>query len=770
MSIHVSDGLFRLDTADTSYWFRTTPFGHLEHLHYGELIPDGSSYESLRFKHELTHGSAVLYDEKADPTYCLEELPLEWSGVGKGDFRSCPMEVRMPDGSFTCDFVYESHRIVPGIVRMKSLPQSAGEGAETLIVTLKDKAFDIFLDLYYTVYSEENVISRRAVLRNESQDPVTINRIMSYSVDFPDRHFRVVTLSGGWISEANVVERPLLTGAIVNESSSFSQHRNNPAVALLSHGASEYAGSVYGFNLVYGGNHSTTVELSPVGLVRITGGINPHCFLWELPRGEAFETPEAVLTFSRKGMNGMSQQFHKFVRTQILRGEWKDKDRPILINNWEANFFQFRQNSLLRLAKQGKRFGCELFVLDDGWFGARNTDTAGLGDYNVNRKKLPKGLDGLGRRINKLGMKFGLWFEPENVNDDSDLYRAHPEWAIQRPNRPASLGRHQKMLNLTLPQVRDYIVENVSKILDSCPISYVKWDMNRKVSDFEDGAFLHRYMIGYYEVLSRIFRPRPQILLEGCASGGGRFDLGHLCFAQQIWASDDTDPIERLKIQGGLSVFYPPCTMGAHVSIAPHQQTLRYTPMFTRFAVAAFGAFGLELDPMDLKPIERKVLAALVYSYRDIRHTCQFGRFTRVDTGDPHIIQWQAQTDEQTVIMRCRTLVPAAQVNTVLPVFGLDKTTKYTLREIPNSLFISGFGLLMKHILPVKLRSYGFTLHTADKHLKLNDYAESYEASGAQLEAGIQLHRTFIGTGYSDKMHMQTDFSAELFVIDKVRS
>ena len=764
MSISVSERLFRLDTLDTTYLFHITPFGHPESLHYGRRLPQGD-YESLRQKHEIPYGSSVIYDEAADESYTLDELPLEWSGVGKGDFRVPPMELRMPDGSFTCDFVFDSYRVESGVPAMATLPQSTGEGAESLILTLKDKAFAVYVDLIYSVYEAENVIARRMVLRNGTDATLLLKKAMSYSLDLPNRNYTVTTLSGGWISEANVVERPLLSGAFVNESTSHSQHHNNPALALAVHGATEESGEVYGFNLIYGGNHQTTVELGRKGLVRITGGLSPYCFLWDVAPGERFETPEAVLTYSARGKNGMSQNFHAFVQKRVVRGDWQSTERPMLINNWEANFFQFRQNSLLRLARQGKKLGCELFVLDDGWFGARNTDKAGLGDYAVNRKKLPDGLEGLGKRINALGMRFGLWFEPENVNDDSDLYRAHPDWAVQRDNRAPSLGRHQKLLDLTKPEVRDYIVENVTRILDTCPISYVKWDMNRKVSDFSDGAFFHRYMIGFYEVLERIFRPRPQILFEGCASGGGRFDLGLLCFAQQIWASDDTDPIERLKIQGGLSLFYPISTMGAHVSLAPHQQTLRNTPLFTRFAVASFGAFGLELDPKDLRPIERKVLTELLSTYRTFRKTCQFGRFSRIETGDGHIVQWQAQSDRQTVVLRVKTLVPAAQPNEVLTVTGLDPDKTYTLSEVRAPLFVAGFGTLLKHILPVKIRSYSHLLLTADKYLKMDDYAESYTASGAQLLSGVRLHRSFIGTGYSEKMHMQGDYSAMLFII-----
>ena len=407
MSITVSEGLFRLDTAESTYLFQKTAFGHLESLHYGRKIPVGDP-ESLRFKRELTHGSAVIYDEQADPVYCLDDIPLEWSGVGKGDFRTPPIEIRMPDGSFTCDFLLNSYRVESGAPKMETLPQSTGGEAQTLIVTMKDAVFPVYLDLYYTVYEAENVITRRAVLRNEAKEPVLLREMMSYSLDLCDRSYTVTTLSTAWIREAQVIERPLKAGTIVNESIGHSQHSGNPALALAACGATENDGDVYGFNLIYSGNHRTTVELSAAGLVRVTGGVNPHCFLWELKQGERFETPEAVLTYSCRGKNGMSQNFHAFVQNRVVRGDWQKQERPILINDWEACFFQFRQNSLLRLARQGKKLGCEPFVLDDGWFGERNTDTAGLGDYTVNPKKLPNGLEGLGERVNRLGMRFGL--------------------------------------------------------------------------------------------------------------------------------------------------------------------------------------------------------------------------------------------------------------------------------------------------------------------------------------------------------------------------
>ncbi|MEZ4628485.1 MAG: alpha-galactosidase, partial [Eubacteriales bacterium] len=381
-------------------------------------------------------------------------------------------------------------------------------------------------------------------------------------------------------------------------------------------------------------------------------GIHPQSFEWTLASGERFETPEAVMTFSSDGFNGMSAHFHDFVNAHIVRGDWKGKERPVLINNWEACFFRFTRSKLLRLARQARRLGVELFVLDDGWFGKRNDDHAGLGDYAVNTKKLPRGMKSFADEIRSLGMMFGLWFEPEMVNPDSDLYRAHPEYAVTTPGRAPLYGRNQLVLDLCNPDVRDYIVNNVSKILDDASVDYVKWDMNRHISDacspvlVNQGEFYHRYMMGLYDVLSRIFRPRPQILLESCSSGGNRFDLGMLCFSPQVWSSDDTDAIERLKIQEGLSYLYPLSAMGAHVSAAPNQQTLRQTPIATRFNVASFGCLGYELDLKHLTMLERKEVREQIAYYRAHRNTLQYGRFFRHDTPKTNKVYWQTVSQD----------------------------------------------------------------------------------------------------------------------------
>jgi len=584
----------------------------------------------------------------------------------------------------------------------------------------------------------------------------------------------MITLDGDWISEAHIHTRPVQPGCIVNESTTgASSNRHNPGVLLAEQGAGEDSGLVYGFNLLYSGSHYTAVERSPRDFVRVVSGIQPQGFCWRLPAGEMFRTPEEAMTVSAEGRNGVSGNFHRFIRENILRGEWKKQPRPVLLNNWEAHFFDFNEAKLLALAKQAKAVGAELFVLDDGWFGERNSDTAGLGDYTVNRKKLPQGMNGLAEKITAMGLRFGLWFEPEAVNPDSDLYRTHPEWALQQPGRQPSLGRHQLLLDLTRPEVRDYIVHNVTHILDHCPITYVKWDMNRHMSDLYSavtpgGELPHRYILGLYEVLDRIFTPRPQILLESCSSGGNRFDLGMLCYSPQIWASDNTDPIERLSIQQGLSLFYPPCTMGAHVSQSPHQQTLRPTPLSTRFNVAAFGALGYEMDLGELSPQEKKQVAAQIEWYRQYRTTLQYGTFLRIPTGRKNLFSWAAVSPDRdrAVVLLAQTLCRAAPPADILTVPGLRPDARYRVTAVPQQVAVARFGGLVKHITPVKLAVDGLIMRTVNRHYALPDGDFSAEVSGAALAAGVPLNDQFLGTGYHEDLRLWGDFGSRLYLVE----
>lgn len=764
---------FRLDTKSTTYWFRKTKYGHLEHIYYGTLLSKDDEADSLAQKRNIQIGSSVLYD-RGDNIYSLDSMCLEWSDNGRGDYRQSPAEFIMPDGSFVTDFVYHSHEILDGSVGMDTLPSAYGAD-QTLKITLKDRAYPVFIDLYYSVYEQTDIITRRAVVRNEAEEPITIRRIMSMMVDIPDESFNMYTLDGGWIKEAHLHKRPVSYGITTNSSTTgASSNRHNPAFMIAEEDANEDYGNVYGFNVIYSGNHYSAIQKNERDYVRISMGINPHCFEWKLNKEEKFETPECVMTFSNRGFNGMSHHMHDFVNEHIVRGNYKLKERPVLINNWEAHFFKFNEAKLLRLAKDAKELGVELFVLDDGWFGERDNDKAGLGDYNINLKKLPHGIKAFADKIRKIGMDFGLWFEPEMVNEDSELYRAHPEYAVKLPGREAVLGRNQLVLDLCKKEVRDYIVEHVSAVLDEAEISYVKWDMNRHIAEaFSDslknqGEFYHRYIIGLYEVLSRIFTPRPHILLESCSSGGNRFDLGMLCFSQQIWCSDDTDPIERLKIQTGLSYFYPLSTMGAHVSQAPHQQTLRDTPLSTRFHVACFGCLGYEMDLKYLTPEERKDVTEQIEFYKKYRETFQYGRFYRVKSYKPNKVIWEVVSKDGNTALTgfFQTIACAAESSDKLKVIGL-KEGKYTVRTRPSRLYIESFGGLIKHVMPIELNPDGLILRVANRRYSLKDCVEKYICSSEALKSGIPLSEQFLGTGYSDKIRMLGDFGSNMYITEK---
>lgn len=774
--INYNDGVFYITTNNTSYWFQVTKFGHLEHIHYGAKLKE-QSIDGLKLKRTAMIGSSVSYDQ-SDINYSLDTLCLEWSGVGRGDFRHSPAEIKMPDGTFVCDFVYQSHKVIQGAIKMESLPNAYGEDkdCETLEITLEDDSNKVTLLLYYTVFYNTDVITRCAVIKNNNDNPLTIRRLMSMMVDIPNRDFKMITFDGGWIKEAHKHEHSLEYGLFINSSTTgASSNRHNPGFLLAENGVTEHNGGVYGFNLVYSGNHYGAVELSNHDIARIQMGINPHCFEWTLKNSECFETPEAIMTFSQGGYNGMSQSFHDFINNHIVRGEWKNKERPVLINNWEANFFKFTHNKLVKFAKRAKKLGVELFVLDDGWFGMRNDDNAGLGDYNVNKKKLPRGLAHLENKINKMDMKFGLWFEPEMVNPDSDLYRAHPEYAVKTPDKKPTLGRNQLVLDLCNKDVRDYIVSSVTKILDENNISYVKWDMNRHISDAysahiaNQGEFFHRYMMGLYDILERIFRPRPHILLESCSSGGNRFDLGMLCYSPQIWSSDDTDPIERLKIQEGLSYLYPLSTMGAHVSSAPHQQTLRNTPLATRFNVSCFGCLGYEFDLKFLNFLERREVKQQIEFYKKHRKALQYGLFYRHDAVKDNKVHWQCVTKDkdEAIAGFYQTLATASEGYDYLPIKGLDPDRKYKMTTRPQSLFVKRFGGLINHILPITLNPDGFILRTINKYYCLTDCMETYEGYGDMFMTGVRLNNQFIGSYYNPQTRLLGDFGSNLYVIKK---
>ncbi|MBQ4566285.1 MAG: alpha-galactosidase [Oscillospiraceae bacterium] len=746
--IEVQNGIFGLHGKDFSCLLRVNDYGLLEQLHFGPAVQTADA-PAFFCRSGLGWGESVLLKE-GDTASCPDVLPLAFSVPGRGDYRESPIELA---GS-PADLRYHSHRILEGELSMESgLPQAHG-AQQTLVITLAQEGLE--LELCFSLFPD--ALTRRCILKNTSDRPLVLTKLMSMMVDLPG-DYEMTTFDGGWIAEMRKHRLPVLDSRVVNESTTgFSSHRHNPGFLLSAPGATEDSGPVYGFNLVYSGNHYASAQRSLQGLTRVMQGIGPSSFAKTLAPGRIFETPEAVLCYSDRGFGGLSERMHRFVQAHIIPPYWRERPRPVLYNSWEGCMFDFNRRRLLSLASQAKKLGCELFVLDDGWFGARNSDTAGLGDYNVNLKKLPGGLKKLSEKIKALGMDFGLWFEPESVNPDSDLYRSHPDWALTDQFEPL-LGRNQLLLDLSREEVQDYLVENVSKILDQAEISYVKWDMNRHSVAL--GAKAHDYILGLYRVLERIFRPRPQILLESCSSGGNRFDLGMLCYGPQIWCSDNTDPIERLTIQENLSYLYPQSTFGAHVSASPHAQTLRATPLCTRGNVSFFGCLGYELDLDHLLKIERQEIQAQIEFYKLHRMAFQFGTFRRLKKG------WQVSREGITLAAVFRRLVAAAPAWERLELKGLDRNKRYRLRSRPQRLRIGQFGSLVKHVAPVNLDPNGFVLRTADRHFTLPDGAQELCASGSALMAGTVLLPLFRGTGYDQNQRTLTDFGSELFIIEE---
>lgn len=622
---------FHLYNKEVSYIMKIMENGQIENLYYGKRIKDREDFSYL---HEEISRPLTSVHVPEPGVLSMEYTKQEYPSYGTGDYRSPAFTVLQEDGSRISAFAYVGHNIFNGKKELKPLPATyteSDEEAQTLEIILYDDLIDTELVLSYTIYEAYPVITRNARFTQKGTEKIVLERALSMSVEFGDMDFEMVHLAGAWARERYVKTRKLEMGiqSIQNLHGTGSSAEHNPFLALKRPHTTESQGEVYGFSLVYSGNFLAQTEVTTFDLTRVTMGIHPEGFSWELNQGETFQTPEVVMVYSDQGLNKMSQVYHRLYRTRLMRGYWRDKARPILLNNWEATYFDFNEEKILNIAKKAKEVGVELFVLDDGWFGARNDDYRGLGDWYVNLEKLPDGISGLSRKIEALGLKFGLWVELEMVNKDSDLYRAHPDWIIGAPGRFESHGRHQHVLDFSRKEVVDYIYEMISKVLRESSISYIKWDMNRYMSEpysrgasaAHQGMVMHKYILGVYDLYTRLTTEFPEILFESCASGGARFDPAMLYFAPQTWTSDDTDASERVKIQYGTSMVYPVVSMGSHVSAVPNHQLLRTTPLETRGNVAYFGTFGYELDLNLLSDEEIEIVKkqiAFMKQYRDL--------------------------------------------------------------------------------------------------------------------------------------------------------
>jgi alpha-galactosidase len=614
-----------------SYVIQVFENGILGQLHFGTALAAGRSYA------HLGPGGFAGFSNRLD-----EPVRLEYPTPGSGDFRCPALTIEQADGSTVLELRYKSHRIDSGKPKLSGLPstyvEELGE-AETLEIALADEPSGVEVHLCYTIFRDLAAIARSARITNGGGKAVIVRCAMSASLDLPDSNWQLLQLSGAWARERHVVSRRLAPGRqSVASLRGASGHQHNPFVALTRAATTEEAGEAYGFSLVYSGNFLAEAEVDPFESTRLRIGVNPEAFAWTLEPNAEFQVPEAVLVFSAAGLGDLSETYHRLYRERLARGVWRDRPRPILINNWEATYFGFDEDKLVDIATVARDLGVELFVLDDGWFGARDDDTTSLGDWFVDRRKLPSGIDGLARRIEALGLRFGLWIEPEMVSPHSKLFAEHPDWAIGIPGRERTEARNQLVLDMSRREVVEYLHSVLAEVLGSAPISYVKWDMNRNLTEPYGGAlpagrqgeFFHRYMLGVYELYDRLTSTFPEILFESCAGGGGRFDPGLLAFAPQAWTSDDTDALERLKIQWGTSLCYPLSAMGAHVAAVPNHQVGRITPLATRAAVAFFGVFGYELDPTTLTDAERAEIRDQIAFYKQNRELFQRGRFLRL--------------------------------------------------------------------------------------------------------------------------------------------
>lgn len=631
--------LFHLQTPNTSYILQILPSGVPVHAYWGRKLTNTPLEGLLNFQ-ERASFSPNPYPE--DRTISFDTLPQEFPAYGTSDFRHPAYQVQLEDGSTITELLYVDHKIVQGKPKLDGLPATYAEKAEeatTLALELKDEKCGLRVVLSYTVFSEHDTIVRSAKLVNAGDETLKILRALSASVDFKHDRYDFLQLSGAWARERDLIRRPLVQGMQAIESRrGSSSHQQNPFIALASPKTDEDQGEIYGFSLVYSGSFIAQAEVDQFRTTRVSMGINPFDFKWSLDVGQSFQTPELVMVFSNEGLGGMSRAYHRLYRTRLCRGTHRDQTRPVLVNNWEATYFDFNADKIESIAKVGQDLGIELFVLDDGWFGSRDSDNSSLGDWKVDRRKLPGGLADLAARVNDLDMQFGLWFEPEMVSPDSDLYRAHPDWCLHVPDRRRTEARQQLILDLSREDVCDYLVESIGSVLRSAPITYVKWDMNRNMSEIGSALLspehqretAHRYMLGLYRVLEEITSAFPHILFESCSGGGGRFDPGMLHYMPQTWTSDNTDAVSRLRIQYGTSLVYPISTMGAHVSAVPNHQVHRMTSLQTRGDVAMSGNFGYELDLTQMSDEEKTEVKRQVQQYKDIRHLVQFGDFYRL--------------------------------------------------------------------------------------------------------------------------------------------
>lgn len=649
------DRTFTLQTKNTTYQMQVDRYGFLLHLYYGKKTDTCMDYLLTYYDRGF---SGNPYDAGEDRTYSMDTLPQEFPCYGNGDFRSTAFAVENADGSMSCDLRYKSHKIFDGKYNLEGLPAvyASEEEAQTLEILMEDPVTGVKVVLLYGVLSAQDIITRSVCVKNESSGKIYLNKIESASLDFLYGDYELLTFYGRHAMERNVQRVPVVHGTQkIGSVRGTSSHQYNPMMILAEKETTEDKGNCYAMSFVYSGCFQGEVLKDQLNQTRMMLGLQEEAFRYPLETGEMFQAPEVILSYSSEGMNRLSQNLHHCIRQHICRGKYKEEIRPILINSWEAAYFDFTGDTIYELAKAAKEVNIDMLVMDDGWFGKRDDDNSGLGDWFVNEKKLGGTLGNLIKRINDLGVKFGIWIEPEMVSEDSDLYRKHPDWALTVPGRNPVRSRNQLVLDFSRKEVVDEIYDQICKVLDQGNIEYVKWDMNRSLMDVyssvtrEQGRVLYDYVLGLYDFLERLVQRYPNLLIEGCSGGGGRFDAGMMYYTPQIWCSDNTDAIDRLRIQYGTSFGYPVSVVGSHVSAVPNHQTGRKTPLHTRGVVAMSGTFGYELNLMKLSEEEKQEIREQIAEYKSYAPIIQNGLYYRLsDPTTEEICAWEfVHTDEK---------------------------------------------------------------------------------------------------------------------------
>ena len=685
--------IFTLTTHNTTYQMQVNELGHFIHLYYGRRI--GGTTEYMHVPRDCGF-SPNPYPLRLERSWSMDLLPQEYSGANAGDFRLSSLNMVTEEGIWGADLYYIRHEIRSGKYSVSGMPSAFDRAreAETLSVTLREKASGLEVELLYGIYEKQDVIARAVRIINSGEKEIYLKKAASACLDIPFGSWDLIHFYGRHTMERQMERVPIMNGIqTVSSRRGTSSHQHNPFVIICDESATEEFGDCYGMMLVYSGNHRTDVEMDQSGSLRVVSGIHDEQFSWKLEPGESFDTPEMLMTFTHQGLAHLSQIYHRFLRKNICRSRFARERRPVLINNWEATYFDFDSEKILNIARQAKEAGVEMLVLDDGWFGRRNDDNSGLGDWFVNESKLPDGLERLIAQINEMGLKFGLWVEPEMVNEDSELYRLHPDWAMKVPGREPAMSRNQLVLDLSRKDVGDWLFETLSGLLRQYHIEYIKWDMNRSLSDVysrilppdRQGEVSHRYVLGLYRLLERLTAEFPDVLFEGCSGGGGRFDAAMLAYSPQIWCSDNTDAIERLSIQYGTSFGYPISSMGSHVSACPNHQTGRDVPLGTRGVVAMAGTFGYEMDLSRLTEDEKHQVREQIERFHEYYDLIQYGDYYRLECEEKNhcFTAWQfVSPDRSEALVSVVITRPRINRNSIcLRLRGLDQEAGYVVER-----------------------------------------------------------------------------------------